>query len=119
MKNLVQVGDTLDLTAPSGGVTGGVGYVIGSNTFVVAESTVAAGLTFQGRRTGVVRLPKATGSSTAITAGNNVWWDNTAKNVRHATGTGRFPIGMAVAAAGDDATEVLVILTGVSTVAAS
>lgn len=117
MKNFVQVGDTVDLTAPSGGVTGGVGYVIGGNTFVVAESTVAEGLTFQGRRTGVIRLPKATGN--AITEGAAVWWDNSAKNVRHATGTGRFPIGMAVAAAASADTEVLVVLTGAATAAAA
>ena len=118
MKNFVQVGDTVDLTAPSGGVTGGVGYVIGA-TFVVAESTVAQGLTFQGRRTGVILLTKATGSGTAITEGQQVWWDNSAKNVRHATGTGRFPIGTAAAAAGNDATEVPVILSGIPTVAAA
>lgn len=118
MKNFVQVGDTVDFTAPSGGVTGGEGYVIGA-TFVVAESSVAETLTFQGRRTGVVRLTKASGSGTAISQGAQVWWDNSAKNVRHATATGRFPIGTAAAAAGNDATEVLVILSGIPTVAAA
>lgn len=116
MRNFHGSGDQPTFVAPSGGVTGGVGYVLGA-TFVVAAASAAVGESFAGRRVGVVRLPKATGA--AITQGQQVWWDDSAKQVRNATATGRFPIGTANLAAASADTEVLVILSGMPTVAAA
>lgn len=108
MRTYLHEGDKLTLTAPSGGVTAGVGYVIGANTFVVAEGTAAAGAKFVGIHTGVVRLLKST--SDAATEGADAYWDNTAKLVRAASATGRFLIGRFEAAQGASDTTADVIL---------
>lgn len=83
-------GDKPELIAPSGGVTAGLGYIIGA-IFVVAESTVAQTLPFVGIRGGEVRLPKNT--SEALTAGQIAYWDDSTKKVRNATAAGRYIIG--------------------------
>lgn len=93
MKTFLHEGVKTEQVAPTGGVTAGLGYVIGANTFVVAEETKAQTLNFVGVRRGVVRLPKNT--SDALTAGNRVFWDDTLKVVRAATAAGRFMIGTA------------------------
>lgn len=85
-------GDKIELTAPGGGVTKDVGYVIGG-LFVVAEGTAAATVKFIGVKRGIVRLLKNT--SEAITEGQRVFWDDSAKRVRNASATGRFLIGAA------------------------
>lgn len=93
MKNFLGDGETLHgLVAPTGGVVAGLGYVIGANTFVVAQETVAQTLPFVGKRTGIFRLPKST--SDALVQGAQAFWDNTTKLVRAASATGRFPIGV-------------------------
>lgn len=92
MKNLRSNGHVLTLTAPSGGVTAGVGYVIG-NTFVVALQTAAVGEQFAGTVVGEFNLPKST--SDALVEGAAVYWDNTTKLVRAASATGRYLIGTA------------------------
>lgn len=95
MNNYKQPGDVVTLTAPSGGVTSGLGYKIGQ-LFVVATNTVAETLPFEGRVVGVCELVKNTGE--AWTEGALVYWDDTAKNVT-TTATGNLKIGVAVAAA--------------------
>lgn len=105
MKTYVQVGDVLDLVAPSGGVIGGVLYVIGKIA-AVAAATVAEGETFAGVVEGVVSLPKATG---AITQGATVYWDATAGNVT-TTATSNTKIGYATAAQASGDTTVNVKL---------
>lgn len=92
MRSYLGSGDKVELTAPGGGVTVDVGYVIGG-IFVVAESTVAATLKFIGARAGTFRLLKNT--SEAITEGQRVFWDDSAKRVRNASATGRYLIGTA------------------------
>lgn len=71
--NYVQEGDTLTLTAPSGGVVAGTGYLIGGQ-FVVALNTVAQTLPFAAAVEGVFVLPKT--SAQAWTEGMRVYWDN-------------------------------------------
>lgn len=72
--NYVQEGKTLTLTAPAGGVTTGLGYVIGS-LFVVAQTTAAATYPFEGTVDGVHTLPKTTAQAWA--EGQPVFWDAT------------------------------------------
>ena len=115
MNKYLHPGDKTEQIAPAGGVTAGLGYVIGANLFLVAEGTAAAAAKFVGLRRGVVRLPKST--SDAIVAGARVFWDNTAKEIRAASAAGRFMIGTAetVQIAAD--TFVDVLLDGTSVVA--
>lgn len=113
MRNYVGSGDRVTLTAPAGGVTQGVGYVIG-NTFVVAVDAEPAGRPFAGIRCGIVSLPKPAG---AINEGVRLWWNNTTKQVATASAAGLFPIGVAAAAAASGATTVEVALDGIATVA--
>ena len=61
-------------------------------------------------------LPKATGA--AINAGQSVWWSATDKNIKAASASGLFPIGVAVRAAGTTDTSVRVRLNGIAVAAA-
>ena len=72
MNNLKSEGKHITLTAPSGGVTAGLGYLIGS-LFVVAGSSVAQTLPFVGYTTGVFSLAKT--SAQAWTEGQKIYWD--------------------------------------------
>src|SRR5579885_2417833 len=114
MKNYIQEGDMITVTAPAGGVTSGDGVVIGA-LFGVATKTAAAGETVTLATDGVFDLPKLV--SAVIAAGDPVAWDDTAKQV-NVPGTGRYPIGTAIEAAGNGATIVRVRLDGVATAAA-
>lgn len=102
----IQRGDTLELTAPAGGVTKGLVYFIGGIP-VVAVASASAGAAFQGMCVGVHSLPKATG--TAWTEGQAVFWD--AANARcDVDATVGLPIGaVATAAASGDATGKVVL----------
>lgn len=108
MNNYRQPGDVVTLTAPSGGVTSGLGYKIGQ-LFVVAANTVAETLPFPGRVTGVCELVKNSGES--WTEGALVYWDDGASNVT-TTATGNLLIGVATAAAGTSDVLGLVRLSG-------
>lgn len=97
MRNYLQKGESLDLIAPSGGVTAGVGVLIGA-IFSVAATTQLVGETFAGYTEGVFQLAAATHASTqAIAAGAPVYWDDTAKACT-ATAAGNTIIGTAVEA---------------------
>jgi predicted RecA/RadA family phage recombinase len=93
MQNFIQPGDTMNFTAPAGGVVSGNGYKVGQ-LFVVATRDVAAGSRFQGATGGVFDLPKAGG---AWTEGALVYWDDTAKNCT-LTSTSNLLIGCAAEA---------------------
>jgi predicted RecA/RadA family phage recombinase len=109
-RNFVQEGDTLTLIAPSGGVTAGVGYVIGS-LFVVALTTAAAGAKFDGATEGVFTMTKAAGSSgKAFTEGEAIFWDDGSNKRWDKTGSGLFQVGVAVEAALTTATTVKVAI---------
>jgi predicted RecA/RadA family phage recombinase len=55
-------------------------------------------------------------ASAVIAAGDKVSWDDSAKQV-NLPGTGRYPIGTAIEAAGNGATTVRVRLDGIATAA--
>lgn len=77
MKNYVRDGDRIPLIAPSGGVVGGNGYLIGT-LFVVAVGSVAEDQPFEAQTTGVIALAKVSAQAWA-TVGAKIYWDNTAK----------------------------------------
>jgi predicted RecA/RadA family phage recombinase len=110
MNNFKSIGENLTLTAPSGGVVSGLGYLIGS-LFVVATVTADETELFVGRVIGVVTLVKTTGE--AWTEGAKVYWDNSAKKVT-TTSSGNTLIGVAAAAAASADTEGDVRLDGVA-----
>lgn len=95
MKNYVQHGDTLDLTAPAGGVLSGSANLIGA-LFCVAMTDAAEGEKFAGRLTGVFTLPKA--SAQAWAEGAALYWDGTNK-VLTTTASGNTKVATAASAA--------------------
>lgn len=106
--NYIQKGDVVELTAPTGGVISGNGYLIDS-VFVVALTSAAQGEKFNGKRVGVWTLPKP---STQVWAeGVKLYWNDTAKNVT-ATATNNTLIGAAAAEATNPSTTGSVLLTG-------
>ena len=116
MKNYVQPGDTITLTAPA--VTGcksGDGIVVG-NIFGIAAYGAAAGAEVEVSLAGAYELPKAAGQ---ILDGAAVWWDTSPRNVINATAAGAYPIGVAVRAADTDQTTCNVRLSGIPVMAAS
>ena len=114
MKNFIQRGDMITVTAPTGGVTSGQGVLVG-NLFGIAATTAAEGESVEIATVGVYELRKLV--SAVITAGVRVAWDDTAKQV-NTPGAGRFPIGVATEAGGNGITTVSVRLDGVATAAA-
>lgn len=114
MKNHIQKGDVITVSAPTGGIAAGEGTIIG-NIFGIAAYAAAVGELVELATIGVYQLPKATAA--VLTVGARVAWDNSAKNI-NVPGTGRFPVGIATEAAGNGITSVAVRLDGVSTVAA-
>jgi predicted RecA/RadA family phage recombinase len=112
LKNFVQPGDVLTLTAPSGGVVSGIVYKIGS-LLVVATVTAAQTLPFAGQVVGVISYAKP--GSQAWAEGAKVYWDNSAKNFTTTSG-GNTLAGVAAAAvgAGVDETTGTIRLDGVA-----
>lgn len=103
MQNFVSEGITVTVPAPTGGVTSGNGYLIGS-LFGVAVTTAAEAADVGLRVMGIFDLPRETGGSTAWAVGDKVYWDNTNKRTTK-TATSNTKIGIAVKAAADgDAT---------------
>jgi predicted RecA/RadA family phage recombinase len=76
MKNFVQEGDVITLTAPYTR-TSGQGALVGS-CFGIATVDVTSGSAASFATKGVFDITKATG---AITQGAKVYWDDTAKNI--------------------------------------
>ena len=93
MKNFIQTGETLTLSAPYQ-VNSGKGFLVGS-IFAVAASTAANGAEVEGVTTGVFELDKA--DSQAWTVGAKIYWDNTNK-VCTTTASGNTLIGVAAVA---------------------
>lgn len=114
MKNHIQKGDVITVSAPAGGIAAGEGTIIG-NIFGIAAYAAAVGEPVELATIGVYQLPKATAA--VLTVGARVAWDNTAKNI-NVPGAGRFPVGIATEAAENGITSVAVRLDGVATVAA-
>ena len=111
-RTYIAAGDVLTLTAPTGGVVAGTAYLIGGMV-VVAQSTVAQTLPFDGYVTGVHSMTKV--GSQAWAEGALVYWDNSAKNFT-TTATSNYRAGTAVVATGSGAGETVgvVRLNGVA-----
>lgn len=107
MKNAVQEGNVLTLTAPYA-VLSGEGALVGS-IFGVAATDVANGVAGEFQVVGVFNLKKT--SALAISVGDLIYWDNTAKEVNK-TATGNKLIGVATAAAANPSSTVSVRLNG-------
>lgn len=103
MKNFVQEGDVITLTAPSGGYTGGQLVVVGS-LVGVATSTVAEGGLCAVSVEGVYTIPKA---APALTVGTKVY--SNAGAAVTTTNTDTY-VGIVVKAAALNSTEVEVLL---------
>ena len=114
MKNYIQDGANLDLTAPRP-LTSGEGFIVGA-IFAVATTTAASGASVVGATEGVFDLTKKT--ATVFAPGDLVSWDNTNHRC-DSPGSGLYPIGAATAPAGNGAATVLVKLNEVATVAAA
>lgn len=114
MKNYLQNGHIVRVTTPAGGIASGDALVVG-NIFGIAAYSSAEGDPVELSTTGVFQLPKA--SAAVLAVGARVAWDHTAKEVT-TPAAGRFPIDVAVEAAGNGVTTVAVRLDGVATAAA-
>lgn len=110
MKTFRQHGDTVDLVAPSGGVTSGVPVLIGT-AFAIPVADAAQGEIFAGQLVNVHELPKKTGAGSAFTVGALAYWD---------AGNGRLTptdaegvlVGFATVAAADGDATAFVRLSG-------
>ena len=102
MKNYVQTGNTITLTAPYA-VTSGDGLLVGS-IFGVAAGTVALGEAVEAALVGVYDLKKV--ASQAWAAGDKVYWDNTNKEATK-TATANTLIGVATEAVAGGAGDVI------------
>lgn len=112
--NYIRKGDVLDLTAPSGGVVSGTGYLIGT-LFVVALVTAAEGASFAAMVEGVFTLPKT--SAQAWAEGQKVFWDNSNHRADSDSTVGQL-IGVAAAvAANPTATGIVRLNCGVPAMA--
>ena len=111
MKNFIQMGEGLDLTAPTGGVVSGGAYLIGG-LLAIAIIDAADGEIFSAQTIGVFSLPKA---SEDITEGSVLYWDNTNGNLT-TTASGNYRVGIATVAAATGDANVEIRLDGVSTI---
>lgn len=106
-RNYIQPGKNIDLTAPTGGVTSGVGVFIG-RLFAVATSAAVAAAAFVGARFGVWSLAKT--SAQAWVVGDKIYWDNTNKRADNLPTAGFRRIGVCVAAAANPSSTGYVLL---------
>jgi predicted RecA/RadA family phage recombinase len=107
MKNFVQPGHTVTLTAPTGGVKSG-DFIVISSLCGVCAFDAAEGENVEVAVTGVYSLPKA---AEQIGQGTAAYWDGTAKNVT-VTSTDNKLIGAAIATAASGDALVNIRLNG-------
>jgi predicted RecA/RadA family phage recombinase len=100
MKNYVQPGNTITLTAPYD-VASGDGLLVGA-IFGVATGAAANGEAIEVALVGVFDLKKV--GSQAWAVGDKIYWDNTAKQATK-TATDNTLIGAAIEAVGNGAGE--------------
>lgn len=115
MKNFVQPGNTISVTAPPGGVTSGDGVLIG-NIFGVAGADAPAGTSVGLVTVGVFDLLKL--NTDTIGQGQRVYWDAEEQHITEVA-TGNYPVGVATEAAGNGTFVVRVRLDGISTAPAA
>jgi predicted RecA/RadA family phage recombinase len=102
MKNYVQPGNTITLTAPYA-VASGDGLLVGS-IFGLASGSAALGETVEAALVGVFDLRKV--ASQAWAQGDKVYWDNTNKEATK-TDLGNTLIGVATEAVAGGAGDVI------------
>ena len=102
MKNYVQPGNTITLTAPYA-VVSGEGLLAGS-IFGVAAGTAALGDPVETALEGVYDMKKLASQAWAV--GDKIYWDNTAKNTTK-TLTSNTLIGVATEAVAGGATDLI------------
>lgn len=100
MKNYVQPGDQVSLTAPYDVLSGG-GFLVGT-LFAVAAHDALSAAAVEGATTGVYDLTKV--GSQAWTQGAAIYWDNTNKYCT-TTSSGNTLIGKCMVAVGSGAGE--------------
>ena len=110
MQNFIQPGNTITVTAPTGGVASGEGVLIGS-LFGVAAFDAEESESIEIQTVGVMVLPKL--STDVVAVGDLLHWDAT-NNRLTKTATSNKLIGVAVAAAGNGAATVVVRLNGIA-----
>lgn len=97
MKNSIQEGEVLELTAPVGGVVSGKPYMIGA-LLVIACVSALAGAKFNGATEGVFKFTKA--GALVLAEGDTVKWDiETSTIVANADVAGDFVLGYVTEAA--------------------
>ena len=109
-KSFIQPGEVLEFTAPTGGVTVGVGVLIG-DLFVVPLSTALATVAFEGMIVGVHSLPKV--STEVWTKGMLIYWDTANARSTSVASAGSL-IGAAADVAANPSSTGSVRLDGVS-----
>lgn len=107
MKNYIQRGDNITVTAPYA-LASGAGALVGS-LFGVATGAADSAAEVVLSTVGVFSLPKT--SALAIAVGDRVYWDDTAKVVNK-TSSGNTLVGVAVSAAANPSASVDVRLNG-------
>lgn len=107
MRNFVQRGDTLDITAAAAVTSGAV--VVAGSIIGVSNTDAAIGETFALDVVGVFNLPKV--SALAIAVGDVLYYDAGTKLVNK-TASGNTKIGVAVTAAANPSPSVNVRLNG-------
>lgn len=114
MKNYLKSGEIVTVTTPAGGVSSGELLIVGALAGVAITSAVE-GESVEIMTKGVFTLPKA--SSATFTSGAVVSYDvSLAACV--APASGKYPIGVATAAAGAGVLTMPVKLDGIATAAA-
>lgn len=109
MKNYIQPGDRITVTAAAA-ASSGDGVLVGS-LFGIAFGDAGIGDTLTLATTGVFRMPKP--STDVLTVGAPVYWDDSAGLATADDDTGNNPlIGVAVTAAGNPSSAVNVRLNG-------
>jgi len=94
MRNFIQPGNSITLTAPYA-VSSGQGVLVGA-IFGIAAYDAALGGIVEVQTEGVFDITKE--PSLAITAGARVYWDNTNRRIT-TTATGNYQVGIATLAA--------------------
>jgi predicted RecA/RadA family phage recombinase len=107
MKNFIQDGNVLTLTAPYA-VASGAAFKVGS-IVAVATKAVGSGETVEGLTTGVVEVAKV--SAQAWSVGAPIYWDDTAK-LFTTTSTSNTLAGVATAVAANPSSVGRVRLNG-------
>ena len=107
MKNFIETGDIVPVTAPAA-VTSGGGVLVGS-LFGIAVTDAANGAPVEIKTLGVFELPKT--SAQAWSQGAPIYWDNTAK-VATTASSGNTLIGKALEIAANPSGTGIVRLDG-------